>query len=44
MKDNDSNKMLVGQLGYYIVEELGKGNPLSKVSSKGQGKKKKSLI
>ena len=34
-KDNDPNKMLVGQLGHYVVEELGKGNPLSKASFKG---------
>ena len=34
-KDNNLNKTLVGQLGYYTVKELGKGNPLSKTSSKG---------
>ena len=35
VKDNDPNKTPVGQLGYYTVKELGKGNPLSKASSKG---------
>ena len=41
-KDNDPNKTPVGQLGHHAVEESGKGNPSSKASSKGRGKKKKS--
>ena len=40
-KDTNPNKTLVGHLGQHAVEESGKGNPSSKASSKGRGKKKK---